>query len=188
MSRIVLVNPASERLLTLEQAKSHCKCQHDAENDLFLDWIKAAEAYCQKYSDRVLLTSTWQWIGSQFPESGKPIDLGISPVQSISSVIYTDTDGNQVTMAAEDYQLEPTEYAPMLWEGVEASWPATQDWNVSAVTVELVAGWTNRDLVPWQFKQAASLLIGEWYISRDMSRIPDAVHHLLDQVSMDRYV
>jgi uncharacterized phiE125 gp8 family phage protein len=188
MSRLVLINPASERLLTLEQAKSHCKCQHDAENELFLDWIKSAEAYCQKYADRVLLTSTWRWISSQFPCTGKAIDLKIAPVQSISSVSYTNTAGTLVSLPAQDYQLEPDEFAPMLWEGVDASWPATQQGNVSAVTVELVAGFSSRDLVPLQFKQAMYLIIGDWYVHRDMTRIHQEANHLLDQVAIERYV
>ena len=191
MGRTELITASTTRLLTLEQAKLHCRCQHDAENDLFHGWIKAAEAFCQQHTQRALLTSTWRWIGPEFPtldDEDAPIELGVSPIQSISSVTYFDTEGDEIELDAEDYQLEARIIAPRLYPGVDVSWPATQAGRIDAVTVEMVAGYTSLDLVPAQFTQAALLMIGEWYVNRETTQIPEAAIHLLNQVLSERYV
>lgn len=199
MGRLVLVTPATATLLSLEQAKLHCRCQHDAENDLFLEWIKSAEAYCREYTQRALLNSTYRWIGCEFPRDNygvdAPLDLLISPVQSITSVSYVDADGEDQELDEDEYQLEAGVIAPKLWPGVDCSWPVTQAGNVSAVTVELQAGYTSLDLVPAQFKQAMRLIIGQWYKQREeivmgtiVATPPIAAHRLLDQVLSERYV
>jgi uncharacterized phiE125 gp8 family phage protein len=195
MGRLVLITPAAERLVTLDQAKAHCRCQHDAENDLFVDWIKSAEAYCQSYTNRALLTSTYRWIDTGFPCKGKAIDFLISPVQQITGVDYVDAEGNAAALSSGDYQLEAHNMYSKLWEGVGTCWPSTQVGNVSAVTVELIAGYTSKELVPVQFKQAMLLIIGQWYANRSeiivgtiVATPPIAANRLLDQVAAERYL
>jgi uncharacterized phiE125 gp8 family phage protein len=190
MGRLVLVTPATSRLITLDQAKLHCRCQHEAENDLFVGWIKSAEAYCQSYTSMALLTSTWRWIGSEFPtldDEDAPIDLLIGPVQSISSVSYVDRNAVDQVLATDEYQLE-NGLVPKLYPGVDDTWPATQAGNVSAVTVQMIAGYTDANLVPAQFSQAILLIVGAHYMNRENPEIPQAANRLLDQVIAERYV
>jgi len=192
MPRVELVTPANSRLITLDQAKQHCRCQHDAENDLFTGWIKAAEDFVQDYTNRALMTSTWQWIGDCFPsdEDGADdaIDLIIGPVQSVASMTYTDVDGVEQTLDAEDYQFQAHPISPKLWPGVDSSWPWTQGEKIDAVRINLIAGYASAERVPARFSQAMLLLIGEWFEKREETSIPDAVYHLLDRLKAERYV
>ena len=189
MARVELVTPSSTRLLTVEQAKLHCRCQNNLEDSAFSDWIKSAEAYVQDYTRRALLSSTWQWIGEEFPTldgEDAPIDLLISPVQSIVSVTYSDENGDEQTLETDEWQLEGG-LVPKLYPGIVDEWPATEAGNVAAVTVVMTAGYASTDLVPAQFTQAMKLLVGEWFVNRDVTSIPAAVHALLDQVVSERY-
>lgn len=188
MGRLVLITANASRLLTVAQAKAHCRCQNDAENDLFTGWIQAAFDYCQRYTSRAILTSTWQYIDCGFPADDEPIDLLISPVQSITSIEYVDTDADDQTLDDEDYQLDAQDIAPKIYVGPESSWPLTQLGKVSAVTVEFIAGYTSIALVPAQFGQAMLLIIGNWYKNREDPGIPAAANYLLDQLICERYV
>jgi len=192
MGRLVLISANNERLVTLDQAKKHCRCQNNLEDELFTGWIRSAEAYCQSYTSQAVLTSTWQWIGSEFPvdDDGNDdfIDLGIGPVQSVNFISYVDADGDDQEMTEDEYQLDPQEIAPRIVPGIGQSWPATEDGNVSAVIVEFIAGYTSKDLCPAQFSQAMLLIIGGWYKNREDQSIPDAANRLLDQVLSERYV
>lgn len=194
MGRIDLITAASDRLVTLDQAKLHCRCQSNLENDSFIKWIAAAEEYCQAYTGRALLTSTWRWTGSEFPRRGG-LDLLISPIQSITLVTYVDAAGDEQTLDAADYQIEAQLIAPKLWPGVDSPWPVTQCRNIAAVKVNLIAGYTAKELVPAQFTQAMLLIIGQWYKQREeivvgtiVNTPPLAAERLLDQVASRRYV
>jgi len=185
------INPASQSLLTVEQAKLHCRVQHSGEDAAFVDLIKAAEDFCRIHTSRVSLSSTWRLTLPCFPEDDA-IDLEISPVQSIVSVSYTDTDGDEQEL--EDYQLEKSIIVPRLWPAVGESWPATEEGNRNAVVVEFLAGYDDISKVPAQFAQAMKLMVGQWFAYREeiipgsVTTPPIAAIRLLNQVKSERYV
>ena len=97
---------------------------------------------------RALCTQTWDYILDRFPGSARfnqygSIFLPLPPMQSVTSISYTDTAGDNQTLAASKYKVSgandsaPARIAPAFSE----SWPTTRD-EPDAVTVRFVAGYT----------------------------------------------
>jgi uncharacterized phiE125 gp8 family phage protein len=132
---------------------------------------------------RALLTQVWtatfDWLAPELP-------LRFSPVQSIVSVKYTDTDGTVQTLAPATYKLHgATSWDPIVAPVFGETWPDTRN-EADAVIVEFTAGYgdTLAD-VPAPLLQAVRLLVAEWYETREAitfsspSELPHGVRDLI---------
>jgi len=180
---------ASEPLTTTE-AKLHLRIDHVEEDTLVASLITAARQWCEEYTRRVLMSSTWTQTLEAFPDNGEPITLARSPVTTASIVVkYYDTAGAQQTCAAATYRVIPRD--PVRIElAPTKSWPSTYD-VTDAVSIEFTAGYTQAVLIPAPIRQAILLLVGHWYVAREAvltgtisKEIEFAVRALLDMYSL----
>ncbi len=156
--------PTSEPVTTAE-AKTWARIT-TAADDFDIDFkIKAAREYVETYSGRALLGQTWDLVLDRFPP--KEILLYKPPVTSVTSITYTDVNGNTGTvLATTEYQTDFISEPARIREAFSKSWPSTRA-EMNAVTIKFVSGYANKTLVPESLKQAIKELVSFWYYNRE---------------------
>lgn len=164
---IVVIDSASEPIL-LPEAKEHLRVTISDDDDDITRRIKGARLRVEDILLRSLITKTLKLTLDEFPAPGCPIKIGFGPVLAISSVKYTDVNGDEQTWSASNYQANiatrPAELKPVSG----GSWPSTQADTYEAVKVEYTAGYgaAGSD-VPEEIKDALKLILGHSYENRE---------------------
>lgn len=158
MGWIVDTEPTVEPLL-LADVKTRLSIPDTRDDDDITAHIKAAREEAETYMERSVITQTIELALDYFPVE---IELPRGPVQSITSVKYIDTDGNEQTVSAATYALDQYSDVPWLLLASGYDWPNTKD-AANAVKIKYVAGWgdTGAD-VPEKIKNAMLLAVGHW--------------------------
>jgi len=180
--------------LTLEDARAHIRAYSDvtAEDSLIESLITAARAYAENFTNRVLLTQTWDLVLDAFPAG--ILELPQAPLQSIDSVLYIDSDGAEQTLAASAYKVDAVTDPGRVAPAYGALWPMTRA-EPNAVTIRFVAGYGDAAAaVPMPIKQAMLLMVGHLYQNReavqaegDFYRLPLGVEALLSPYRVLRW-
>ncbi len=163
--------------------------------------VVAARQTVERWCWRSLLTQTWRLTLDRFPPIDSAVNAGEElqtiflprpPVQSVSSVVYVDPDGNQQTLDPSKYQLELASEPARLRPAYAESWPSTRP-VPGAVQVTYVAGYGDDPSdVPETIRQAIKLMTGELYWNREVMQTiqvreaPIGIKALLDVARDER--
>jgi uncharacterized phiE125 gp8 family phage protein len=187
---LYLVTAPTREPVTVEEIKDHLRIDIDTEDELIAVWIKVARAHCEKLQNMVYLTQTWDWYLDDFP--AVPIDVPLPPLQSVTSIKYTDTDDSEATVTASDYRIDTYSVPGRINLAYGVSWPAVTLKTLNGVVIRFVAGYTGVNKVPQETKAAIKLLVGHLYEHREetstervLKNIPIGIYSLLD---IDRIV
>lgn len=101
-----IITPPAVEPISLEEAKLHLRVDHPNEDLLIAEMITGAREWIETYTRRSLITQTLRLWLSGFPSDNSPIILPGGPVQSITSVVYFDPDGNSAAMLDSSYALD----------------------------------------------------------------------------------
>jgi len=154
--------------ISLTEAKAHLRVSGSTDDTLITALVDAATQHLDGWAgtlSRALVTQTWEVLMDAFPP-GREIELPLGPVQSVTSVVYTDEDGGAQTMAGADYALDAAAPIPRIVLGEDASWPST-DAIPNAVVVRFVCGYGAAADVPAPIRAAALLIVGDLYRNRE---------------------
>lgn len=181
LSLTVTSAPAAEPI-SLTEAKAYLKVDSSADNDFITGLIQAAREEVETYTSKRLVTQTIAEYFENFPRYPW-FTLAASPVQSITSIQYYDTDNVLQTMSSGDYILDGTSTPARICLNIDATWPATAS-RLKAVTVTYVAGYGAASAVPLRIKEAMYLMIADWYDNRTdpVRSLPQASQRILDKV------
>lgn len=180
-----LISPPGAEPLTLTEAKLHLRVEHTVDDDLITALIQAARERCEHLLGRALITQTWARVLDAFPAA--EIELGMPPVQSISSVVYVDGAGDSQTMPSTDYSLDnTTEPGWVLPSEDLGNWPTTLD-TANAVTVTFVTGFgATGAAVPAAVRAWLKMEVGTMYKHREsivagvsVAELPGGFHERL---------
>ena len=148
--------PATEPV-TLAEAKAHLGVTISDDDARIQALIKAAREWVESTTGRALITQTWVAKLDTFP-AGDILKLPKPPIQSITSVGYVDTNGDDQTFTG--YTLDSIGERIFLKYGED--WPTTQD-TENAVTITYVTGYGAAAGVPESIKQAIKLQVEMHY-------------------------
>lgn len=166
-----LVTPPTVEPVSIADIKADFRVDA-ADDDARLDrHISEAREWVEKRIQTKLLTQTWELILDEFPCD--EITLPFGPVQSITSIKYDDSEGDEQTFDPTRYRVDIYSNAPRIF-AVDA-WPTTAAY-ANALRVRFVAGFVSVDLVPWPVKVAIRLKVQEFYDHEDRS---SAIHNML---------
>lgn len=192
---LTLVTPPAAEPVSLAEAKQHCRVDTADDDALIAALIVAARQYVEAVTWRQLITATYDLALDGFPR-GPVIELPRPPLQSVTSVTYTDAAGVSAVLAPSDYLVDTTAFVGRLVLGAGRSWPAFTPRPVNAVVVRFTAGYGGAAAVPQAITQAILLLVGHYYEHReaavttagtgDFSRMPFAVESLLTAYAVPR--
>ena len=166
MALTLVSGPALEPV-SLDTAKSHCRVEVDEDDDLIESLVTVARRTAEHWRNEALITQTWNLLLDAWPE-GDALRIPNPPLQSVSSITYKDTDGDEATFAAANYIVDTDKVPGAVVLAHGASWPGTALYPTSPITVQFVAGYgdTAND-VPEEVRQAMLLMIGHWYENRE---------------------
>ena len=166
MALVLKTAPAAEPILPAE-AKLHLRVDHDDEDTYISALIKTARHDAETITRRALITQTWELVMDDWPENDW-FEIPLPPLQSVTSITYTDSDGAMHTLSAADYVVD-TDSEPGRVRLVDgASWPTVELRPLSAIRVTFVAGYGDAGAaVPEPIRQAMYLLIGHYYENRE---------------------
>jgi len=157
----VKTQPASEPV-SLADIKSHVVAFGSDDDDLLTSYIEAARSSAEVYLNRALITQTLELTLDHFPAV---INLPRCPVQSVTSITYTDVDG--VSQTFTDFQVDVSGSAmAKIKPAYGYSWPDIRP-EFGSVVVEYVAGYGDADDVPASIVHAIKLIVGSFYAHRE---------------------
>ncbi len=173
-----LITPPAEEPITLAQAKAHLRVDTSDEDALITSLITAAREYCESFQNRALITQTWELVLDAWPAF--PVTLPLPPLQSVTSVKYTDCVGIETTWAASNYIVDTDdEMGGRIGLAYGITLPTTTLQPINGIRIRYVAGYGAAANVPQAVKQAMLLYIANRFENREAVDVPEAVHLLL---------
>lgn len=181
--RLKLTSAPSVEPLSLSDAKTHCRVDTTDDDTYITALITVARKYVERRTKRALITQTWEYVMDDFPAH---FDVPLPPLQSVTSITYTDTNGDSQTLASSYYTVDTYSEPARIVEAVGKDWPSTYD-DVNVVKVTFVAGYGDAASdVDVDLIHAIKMLVAHWYEFREpvtdvgsVNNIPYSVEALL---------
>lgn len=168
MLKYKITTDVSEEPITLDMAKAHLRVTTDDDDEYISSLISSAREYAEGYHDVSYGTKEVLAVA----DSLMPVfELPVTPVNSVTSVVWKDTDGvsHDVT---DKYVFD--EYSSRLILDGEINYGDSTSVAVNPVEIAFTAGMTPRK----RTIQAMLIMIGEWYENREASVIGVGVYQL----------
>ncbi len=169
----VLVAPAVEPV-SLTELKAHVRESSSDEDQLLERLIQVARERVEDFTRLALIERTVRFT---YPGFGRGLPVPAWPVQSVSAVRYTATDGTDTLLDAARYTVvsaRPRVIVPAYGD----AWPAAlPHWN--AVRVEVVTGFGGAPAdVPAELRQAILMIAGTLFQHRETAIVGSTVAEL----------
>lgn len=161
-----VTTPPAVEPLTVSEVKTHLKIDVSTEDTLLAGYLTAARMQCELEARRAFVTQTLQLKLEGWPWCDH-IVLPRPPLQSVTSVVYVDSDGNSHTVSAADYIVDAASEPGRLILAYGAGWPGATLQPGPAITITYVAGYGAAADVPATYKQAILLAVGHFYENRE---------------------
>jgi uncharacterized phiE125 gp8 family phage protein len=163
-----LVTPPAIEPVTVVQAKTHLRVTAATDDTYIGIIITSAREWVEMVSGRSFITQTWDMYLDRFPVCDDFIELPRPPLQSVTSVKYTESDDTENTFNASNYDVDDDRDPGRVVLGYTKSWPTATLRPMSPVVVRFVSGYGDSTTnVPERFRQAIQFLVGEMYENRE---------------------
>lgn len=159
--------PAGEPI-SASQAKTHMRVS-DSNSDTYIGLlIKAARIYAEEVMlRRALITQTLDLWLDKWP-NGNVINLPRPPLQSVTSIVYYDTDDTEAAFAAANYHVDTDSEPGRIILNDGQSWASSDLRTAHAIRVRFVAGYGDSATdVPQDILHGLYLLIAHWFEHRE---------------------
>ena len=164
MSLIVSVEPTAEPV-TLAEAKIHLRVDNNDEDTYITNLIIGARQMVETHTNRALVDTTFVYKINAFPPSGfvdSRVLLPRSPLDSVSSVTYLDTNGDSQTLATSVYEVDTSSLPGRIRLKFAQSWPNTR-LHPEVITITFIAGYGAASAVPASVKTAVKMIVNDLY-------------------------
>lgn len=158
---VVTAAPAAEPL-TLVQAKAHLEYDDDDRDAQIGDYIAGARAHIEARTATKLYTQT---VSLKTDDWSDLANLPIAPLQSISSIAYTDTNGDVISLSSAVYETRLDLLEPIIVLKHGQSWPSRREGSLIVVTA--VAGYGGAGAQPPEVLIAMRLILGDLFAQRE---------------------
>ena len=162
---VTLVTTATSEPFELSEVKNNLRVTINDDDALIKSLIIVSREWAESYMRRALITQTWDYFTDRF---FRTIKLPLSPVVSVTSIKYVDTDGVTQTLATTEYTVDSVSEPTRIVEAWGKTWPSIR-FVPNAVTVRFVAGYGNASDIPEQIKRWMLMLMGHLYENRELT-------------------
>jgi len=161
---------APDEIITVDEAAEFMRAEFsESEETLICVLITAARQQCEEYLFRRIGVQTIELRTQGFPRGNSPIVLP-SPLISVSSIKYLDSNNDEQTLDADEYVVSDS--APGMIIPVN-SWPDTSN-SGDSLRIEFVAGYSAQgespqlsEVLPNTIKVAMLMQIADMYENRE---------------------
>ncbi len=163
MANYKLITPPASYPITVDEVKADRRVTHSVDDTRIAAMIAAATSVAEQLTRRALVQQTWMMTLDIFPSA---FTIDKTPVQSITSLTYFDSQGILQTLAADQYSLDNSSYSGPAYvvPALNVSWPSTRD-QINSVMLTFVAGYA---AVPAEVKAWMLLYVGTMYEHREL--------------------
>jgi uncharacterized phiE125 gp8 family phage protein len=160
-----ILTAATDTAIPLVIAKNHLRIDGIEDDANIAASVKAAAAYVINLLGRSIITVSYELTLDSFAAK---IYLPNPPLISIDSVKYDDSEGNEQTLAATEYEAGYENGLAYMQATPNAAWPELDSTKaLQRVRVAYTAGYGEQESVPEDIRQAMLLLIGDYYENRE---------------------
>jgi uncharacterized phiE125 gp8 family phage protein len=156
--------------ISLAEAKAHMNIDSSftADDTLIEAYIDIASDYVENYMVRKLINQTWLLFLEQWP-SGDYIELSFGTSTSVTSVKYTDSDGDQSTFSTDNYTVDTDSVPARIVLNNDASWPTASLSNSNPIEIEYVTGYgaASTDITDVMITHALKMMVAHYYENRE---------------------
>jgi uncharacterized phiE125 gp8 family phage protein len=139
--------------VSLAEVKDYLNYQETAREPEIKRLIAAAREQYESDTRIQLVTATYTLKLDRFPAG--VIELPRPPLSGITSIAYTDENGDPQTWDASKYQTDTSSWpGRVLPTADEVTWPSTEIGTINAVTITFTAGYGAATAVPDNHKLA----------------------------------
>lgn len=154
--KLKTITMPAEEPISMTEAKLHLKIDGSDEDFTLPGLIKQAREYCEDFQNKKYITQTLEAYLDSFP-NGSIEFRNCSPVQSITSIIYADSKGTDITFDSSNYGLDNVAFVNSIYLNHGKSWPSVVLKPVNGIKIRFIAGYGNAAAVPETIKQAMIL-------------------------------
>ena len=139
---IELVTLPAQYPISLAEGKKQCEIDDDdtAHDTYVKSLIMAATGRAEQYLHRRLITQTWKYYMDGWP-SVDYISLPFGRLQSVTSIKYTDSDGDESTFSSGDYIVNTQSEPGVVTLGYEEVWPTATLYPSNPIKIEFICGY-----------------------------------------------
>lgn len=169
--------------ITLQEALTHLRVDHGADNDTINALIKAARMNIETMIGMAIMGQSIDIYADEWPCDGI-IELPRSNVTAITFVKYYDTNNTLTTIDSANYIFSSHKMPQRITPDIDYSWPNLYG-KPEQIIIRVEAGYSTQASVPEPIKQAMKLLVGYLYENReefqmqDLKQLPFGVSALL---------
>lgn len=172
----VATAPTTEPV-NLDEFKSHVRFTGTTEDALLASLLVAAREKIELEARRAFITQTLELSLDTWPTTTQ-IKLPRPPLQSVTSITYTDDTGAAGTLAATNYTVYTRPEPGLIVLKANGAWDAVALQPGPSLIVKYVAGYGSAAAVPHRWKEAIKLLAGYWWQNREAVQFGAVPHEL----------
>ncbi len=161
MSSTQTVSPSTTPI-SVAEAKQHLRIDHDGDDNYIATLIAVATANVEEFLRKAMIQQTRREDVHEFPAAQFVLEL--PPLQSVTSLEYTATDGSTATVGSTVYDVDVVNIPGRVILGKDQTWPTPIESQHDAVRLTYVTGYaTASSAVPPTYQHALKLLIERYY-------------------------
>lgn len=171
--------------VSVAEAKAHMNVTGATDDTYIETLLNAVTGLVEQRTGRKLITQTWYYKFESWPGDGI-IVLPFGNTISVTSIKYTDEDGDESTLSSDDYTVDADSIPGRCVLNYDADWPTDVLHNVNPIVVEFVTGYGAAAAVPADIKHAIKYMVGHWYANREVvvigtitAEVPDTFKSLI---------
>ena len=174
MPYTTVVTAAAHEPVTLDELKEqeNIPLTNTDHNALLWRFIRAGLTAAEAFTHRRLVTQTLDFPIDRFP-SGNVIRLPGGKLQSITSLIYTDSADSPTTWATTNYFAYTAPEPGELVLEDSISWPSVTLKPKGGIVIRYVLGYGTGDLVDESIRAGILMWAGNLWIYREATAIPE---------------
>lgn len=175
-NRIVETTAPTTPVVSNGEAKAQLRIDHATENDAIDRMVETARLKVEEIAGRALITRTYTARLDAWPP-GAVIELPYPPLIAVTSIKYTDANGDEATFDAANYHVDTHRDPGRIVLRSTANWPGVELADINGVEIVWTAGYGSAAAaVPENYRQAVLLYVGHLYENREAVTVAQGVN------------
>lgn len=166
MPAILLAGPSVEPL-TLAEAKTYLRVDHEAEDALISSLITAARATVEALTRRVLIDQSWRLVRDAWPACGL-IGVPVNPLRALTAAHVLDAAGAETALPLAAFTIDAARLPGLI--RVERGAVPAPTRRLAGIALDITAGHgVSADHVPSPLIEAVRVVLAHFYEHRDVA-------------------